>query len=181
MTTPAQLAAQIVDLMTRWNSQQDQLDDWLTGAPTGGPNGDGRYPLTNASGVTGLFLSLPAVIAQVTGPSAAAAAARDDAETAADAAQAAQAAASTQRAAAETARNAAQAAQVLGASQAADVAAKWAAVNATKQQIDDRFAGLGKITLSATAPASPVNNDLWFRTGASPGVFARVAGAWVQL
>ena len=29
-----------------------QLSDWLNGTPTGGPNGDGRYPLTYADGQT---------------------------------------------------------------------------------------------------------------------------------
>lgn len=37
-------------------SSAQQLSDWLNGTPTGGPNGDGRYPLTYADGTTHLIL-----------------------------------------------------------------------------------------------------------------------------
>lgn len=128
MTTPAQLSAQLVELMTRWNAQQDQTADWLTGDPAGGPNGDGRYPLTSADGETRLFLSLPSVLHQITGPAADAAAARDAAETAKTLAQAAQALAETAQAAAESARAAASASRTDVITQQSDVAAKWSDV-----------------------------------------------------
>lgn len=129
MTTPAQLSAQLVDLMTRWNAQQDQFSDWLTGDPAGGPNGDGRYPLTNAEGVTANFLSLPALINQVTGPAASAANARDAAAASATLAQAAQNAAQVAQAAAEAARADTSATQSLVDVQRGDVSAKWSDVN----------------------------------------------------
>ena len=128
MTTPAQLSAQLVELMTRWNAQQDQLANWLTGSPAGGPNADGRYPLTNAEGTTELFLSLPAVLSQVSGPAADAADAQAAAETAQALAQAAKAAAETARAAAQTARSDTQALKSIVDTQQADVAAKWSDV-----------------------------------------------------
>lgn len=141
MTTPAHITAQIVDLLTRWDARQDQLDDWLTGAPTGGPNGDGRYPLTNASGVTGLFLSLPSVIAQVAGPAALAGAARDDAEAAAALAQAAKAAAEFAKSAAEEAQESAVDLRSLVSVQQLDVAAKWSDVGFWRGEFNSRYLG----------------------------------------
>lgn len=35
-----------------------QLRDWMAGTPTGGPNGDGKYPLSN--GLTTILLECPA-------------------------------------------------------------------------------------------------------------------------
>lgn len=37
-------------------TNQEQLQAWVNGTPTGGPNGDGRYPLTYADGTTHLVL-----------------------------------------------------------------------------------------------------------------------------
>lgn len=128
MTTPAQLSAQIVDLMTRWNAQQDQLADWLTGDPAGGPNGDGRYPLTNAEGTTELFQSLPSIINSVSGPAAAAQAAQTAAELARSLAQAAQAAAEAAQAAAANSQSAVQGLRTIVDTQQSDVAAKWSDV-----------------------------------------------------
>jgi hypothetical protein len=129
MPTPAQLSAQIVELMTRWNAQQDQLADWLTGSPAGGPNSDGRYPLTNAEGETQLFLSLPAVINQVTGPAASAASARDAASLASSLAQAAKVAAEAARDVAVTAQLSAEAIRGDVTVLQANVAAKWSDVS----------------------------------------------------
>lgn len=68
MTTNAQLATQVANALTRWNAELGQLADWLGGSPTGGPNLDGRYPLTNAESETELFLCLPALIDTINGP-----------------------------------------------------------------------------------------------------------------
>lgn len=43
-----------------------ELENWLNGTPTGGPNGDGRYPLTDKNGVVHLTLC-PAAQALQTG------------------------------------------------------------------------------------------------------------------
>ena len=57
MTSNAALAAQVTDLLGRWNATFDELSDWMTGTPDGGPNSDGRYPLTDSLGSTELFFS----------------------------------------------------------------------------------------------------------------------------
>lgn len=128
MTTPAQLSAQLVELMTRWNAQQDQLSDWLTGSPAGGPNGDGRYPLTKADGTTRLFLCLPAIISTVEGPAAQAGQSADEAQDAATAAQSSQAAVAADRAAVAAIRDEIIELHALIEVQRQDVAAKWADV-----------------------------------------------------
>ena len=64
--TNAQLASQINALLTKWNGREAEFRDWLAGSPTGGPNGDGRYPLTNASGVT-VLVDCPAKLSDTVG------------------------------------------------------------------------------------------------------------------
>lgn len=39
-------------LLGRRNVQQQQINDWMAGSATGGPKGDGYYPLTDGSGYT---------------------------------------------------------------------------------------------------------------------------------
>lgn len=63
--TNAEIAAQIVELINKWNNREDQLVAWLAGSATGGPNGDGLYPLTNELGVTYL-VACPAKMVSVT-------------------------------------------------------------------------------------------------------------------
>lgn len=60
-----EIAAQIVDLISKWNNREDQMVAWLGGTPTGGPNGDGLYPLTNELGVT-YMVACPAKMVSVT-------------------------------------------------------------------------------------------------------------------
>ena len=131
MTTNAQLASQITSALQRWNGQLDQLAEWLAGDPQGGPNLDGRYPLTDASGETELYLSLPAILSQVSGPAVSAIAAQlaaGNAETAAEAAKqvalAAQAAAVVARTESTTLKN-------QTSTMRDDVAANWANVGYT--------------------------------------------------
>lgn len=61
----ADLAQQIVDLVTKWNVREDQMVAWLGGTPTGGPGNDGLYPLTNELGVT-YMVACPAKMVSVT-------------------------------------------------------------------------------------------------------------------
>lgn len=93
MSTNAQLQQQISELLAAWNEREAQFRAWLAGTPNGGPNGDGKYPLTDASGVTQL-VDCPAKLADTVGGPAALStdakllseAARDTAITARDAA-----------------------------------------------------------------------------------------------
>jgi hypothetical protein len=84
LSTNAQLTQQINNLLAAWNQREAQFRDWLAGTPTGGPNGDGRYPLSDASGVTQL-VDCPAKLADtVGGPAGLSTTARLLAETARD-------------------------------------------------------------------------------------------------
>lgn len=169
MTTPAQLSAQLVDLMTRWNAQQDQFSDWLTGGPAGGPNGDGRYPLTNAEGVTEIFPSLPSILNQVSGPAANALAAQQAAETAAALAEAARIAAQAAQAAADGLRSDTLSYRNTVQTQRDDVAAKWSDVNFW----------YGQVSASQLAVASAATLSLQYRDesqqNAIDAIVARVA------
>ena len=129
MTTSAQLSAQVTEVLTRWNQQQDQLAAWLTGDPSGGPNGDGTYPLTDAEGNTENFLCLPGILDQVSGPAASASNAQTAAEAAQVLAEAAKAAADVAAAAAAADRTQVSQLKTDVITQRDDVAAKWSDVN----------------------------------------------------
>ena len=60
----AELAGEIAAMVAKWAVREDQYDDWLGGSPNGGPNGDGKYPLTDSKGVTRLVES-PARLLQL--------------------------------------------------------------------------------------------------------------------
>lgn len=65
ITTPshANVVNQMASLLTAWQGREDEFRAWMSGAAGGGPNADGRYPLTDTSGYTTLMPS-PAQIAQ---------------------------------------------------------------------------------------------------------------------
>jgi hypothetical protein len=48
--TNAAIANQMAALLTAWQAREDQLRTWLAGVAAGGPNANGTYPLTDASG-----------------------------------------------------------------------------------------------------------------------------------
>ncbi|CAO3363085.1 LamG-like jellyroll fold domain-containing protein [Azospirillum melinis] len=60
----AELAGEIAAMVAKWAVREDQYDDWLGGFPNGGPNADGKYPLTDSKGVTRLVES-PARLLQL--------------------------------------------------------------------------------------------------------------------
>ncbi|MBB3267576.1 hypothetical protein FHW79_005237 [Azospirillum sp. OGB3] len=53
----AEIAAELMAMVGKWQVREDQYDDWVAGEPDGGPNGDGKYPLTDSKGVTRLVTS----------------------------------------------------------------------------------------------------------------------------
>lgn len=113
MTTNAQVVQLFTDVLTRWNEREAEFRDWQAGTSEGGPNADGRYPLTNGSGET-FLVACPAKLADtVSGP----AVLSEAAKVAAEAAQSASVSASTQsnnsRLLAENHKNAALAARDL--------------------------------------------------------------------
>lgn len=54
-----ELANKISDLIDRWQTYLDQWFNWQGGDPSGGPNNDGKYPLSDATGTTELYSSIP--------------------------------------------------------------------------------------------------------------------------
>src|SRR3546814_2578848 len=68
--TNSQLASQITTLLQKWNAREAEFRDWLAWLANGGPNGDGKFLLTDASGRTELVLSPNALADAVLGPAA---------------------------------------------------------------------------------------------------------------
>ncbi|WP_406853352.1 tail fiber domain-containing protein [Brevundimonas sp. BH3] len=66
--TTGVLAQQIADLIERITGRDAQLAAWAGGTATGGPNGDGKYPLSDATGAGTLLPSPAALAASVLGP-----------------------------------------------------------------------------------------------------------------
>jgi hypothetical protein len=55
VTTPAEAAAAAEAYFVQLNADRQQYRDWIGGTPTGGPGGDGKYPLTDFTGNTYLI------------------------------------------------------------------------------------------------------------------------------
>jgi len=105
--TISQVAQQITETLAVWNQNLSRQSDWLGGTASGGPNGDGRYPLLNARGVESLVMSPARMADFVSGPAGLAQLAKTVAELARDEAVSAADRADAQRALAEAARGAA--------------------------------------------------------------------------
>lgn len=88
MTSDASVAALAVRIITDQQERDTLFSDWLNGSPTGGPSGDGRYPIPHPSG-TVMVPCWAKVSDAVVGPAAAASASADQAS--ASASQSAQA------------------------------------------------------------------------------------------
>lgn len=93
----AQLAQQISDLVDYWRTRDLQFAEWLGGTPTGGPFGDGRFPLTDYLGVIQYLFCPAALESGVTSSASTAAVQAALAGAAKDAALVAQAAAESAR------------------------------------------------------------------------------------
>jgi hypothetical protein len=66
--TEASLASQITALLQQWNAREAEMRNWMAGPVDGGANGDGRFPLTDASGRSYLAPSLLKLADLVEGP-----------------------------------------------------------------------------------------------------------------
>lgn len=64
---PSELAQQIQDHVDITESWVIQYRAWQAGTPTGGPNGDGTYPIVDRNGAQYLLKSPAAIMAQLTG------------------------------------------------------------------------------------------------------------------
>lgn len=75
--TNAQLASQVSSLVSTWRAREAQYKAWIGGTADGGPEGDGRYPLTDGKGLTYMVESPARLRDMVSGPAALAIAAKD--------------------------------------------------------------------------------------------------------
>lgn len=165
-------------------SSTTELNDWLNGIPTGGPEGDGRYPLTYADGLTYLVYcpaaqalnpsvtELPIEVFSNTASSAAATATAeaDEAEAASITAQTAAANAAASATAANTAKVSAQTAATNANTSATNAAASATAADASATEASGYVsvvdASATAATNSATAAALSETNANTAKTAA---------------
>lgn len=60
----AAVAAKMLKLLERWHVREDEWVNWHGGTADGGPNGDGKYPFTTATGTT-VLISSPAKLQSI--------------------------------------------------------------------------------------------------------------------
>lgn len=168
--TNAEIAYQQSGLLDRWTLYTTQLRDWLGGVATGGPNGDGAYPLQDVTGQTFLVPCVAAWQAKVdaiTDPLTGLQATADQAVTDAQAAQTAAAASETNAAASATTAQSASsdasmyatnsansAADSLTYKNAAGVSATNAAASATAAATSETNAAASATSASSDATAA---------------------------
>lgn len=68
-TTNAELAAKVATLVNAWQTRENEFRAWHGGTVSGGPGGDGRYPLTDALGNTQNIACPAKLAANVLSPS----------------------------------------------------------------------------------------------------------------
>lgn len=66
VVTNSNLGHRMTKVVDQWKTREDEITAWQGGTKTGGPNSDGKYPLTDPDGVTHLVYS-PAAIADFAG------------------------------------------------------------------------------------------------------------------
>jgi hypothetical protein len=125
--TNTALATAMSDLIAHWQDFQDEHQDWLAGTVGGGPNSDGKYPLTDYEDNTVLVTCPAQLEADIDALVDAGTGAVADAEAAAAAAAASQSAAATSATNAATSASTATT-QATNASNSASAAASSAAV-----------------------------------------------------
>ena len=162
----AELAQSIADMIAIDLSMKEEFVDWLAGTVGGGPNTDGKYPLTDYLGESTL-VTCPAqmeedVNSEVTG----AAGHATDAETAQTAAETAETNAETAQTAAETAETASVSAKdasvsaradAISARQVAIAQAAAAAADAVSTAADAVSTAADEVSTDADATASAIS------------------------
>lgn len=182
--TNAQLAQKISDLVNSWRTFMVQLQTWLAGTVGGGPNGDGKYPLTDSLGntydieapaqlaadVTTIVGNATAQATSATGSATSAASSADMATTQATNAAASAAAATTKATAADTAANLAQSYSAAAGTFSANAAASETAAAADAAASHaDRLLADADVTASAASASAAAASAALAVTGAIPG------------
>lgn len=155
-------------------AQYDQLQAWLTGSPTGGPNGDGRYPLTNAQGQTFLVLcpaadsatggtiaSQPYIFAQQ------AKEARDQAVAAKDGIEAVQAAAATSASQSATSATAAAGSATTASNKANEAASSAGSATGSAATASNKASEAAGSASTASSKATDASNSASAASGSA--------------
>ncbi|CAO3382995.1 beta strand repeat-containing protein [Azospirillum argentinense] len=66
-TMAADIANRMADLVRKWQLREDEFVAWMAGDPRGGPNGDGKYPLTDTQGNLRLVETPAALLEMIDG------------------------------------------------------------------------------------------------------------------
>ncbi|MGY0830279.1 beta strand repeat-containing protein [Azospirillum argentinense] len=66
-TMAADIANRMADLVRKWQLREDEFVAWMAGDPRGGPNGDGKYPLTDTQGNVRLVETPSALLEMIDG------------------------------------------------------------------------------------------------------------------
>ncbi|CAO3457238.1 hypothetical protein [Azospirillum argentinense] len=66
-TMAADVANRMADLVRKWQLREDEFVAWMAGDPRGGPNGDGKYPLTDTQGNVRLVETPSALLEMIDG------------------------------------------------------------------------------------------------------------------
>ncbi|QCN99716.1 hypothetical protein D3093_31175 (plasmid) [Azospirillum argentinense] len=66
-TIAADIANRMADLVRKWQLREDEFAAWMAGDPRGGPNGDGKYPLTDTQGNVRLVETPSALLEMIDG------------------------------------------------------------------------------------------------------------------
>lgn len=156
--TNAQLTQQITTLIASWTTREAQFKDWVGGTATGGPNSDGRLPLSDYLG-TSYLISCPAALASsVSGPALASGLSATAALASATAAAASATAADTRATAAAASVTAAQAARDLAV--VAKNTAATSAASALTYQNTTQTAAATAVAAAASAGSATVSTSL---------------------
>ncbi len=150
----SELAWQMSTLIDRWRTYTDQMKNWLGGTADGGPNHDGKYPLTDALGTTYMVLCPAGQEAQVETNATSAGAKATDAVNAANAAAASAASAVSARDVAMTFAESAQAARDM-----AQTYMNAAGTSAANALLSETHAKTSETTASSAAESATTSKN----------------------
>ena len=207
MTTNAQVVQLFTEVLALWNEREAEFRNWQGGTATGGPNLDGRYPLTNGSNETYLVASPAKLASTVSGPAVLSEAAQVAAEAAKVLAESASTQANNSRVLAENHKTAAQSARDLALLYRDQCAAAQAvvlslqtnivsfqedmeltealtneAMVARDEAVAARNQAIAARTFSTASPTGGADGDFWFKTSATTAqMFVKHSGVWKQI
>lgn len=149
--TTSGLAARISGLVNLWRTRELQMVAWLSGTVGGGPNSDGKYPLSDYLGNVTLVTCPAALEDSVASPAATASAAATSASSSAAAAAASETSAATSATSAASSATKATSAATVATSMASNVGTSVSSVTTSK---NTAVAAAASATTAATSAAA---------------------------